>query len=54
MVEQESTYSGLAVIKSVGTERLVNFPNLSWLNMVSKILSTILNSLIIIFKAIRN
>lgn len=51
MMEQENTYNGSGVM---GTEKLVNFPNSSWLSIVSKFLSAVLNCLIIIFKAMRN
>lgn len=54
MVEQENTYHDLAVIENMGTERLVSFPNLFWLNEISKTLSAILNCLKIIFKDIQN
>lgn len=51
MMEQENTYNGLVVIEGMGTEKLLNFPNSSWLSRVSTILSVILNCLVIIFKA---
>lgn len=44
MVKQENTYNGLAIIEIMGTERLVNFPNSTWLNIVSKILSALFNT----------
>lgn len=54
-MEQENTYDGLGVIEGRhGHGKASKLPNSSWLSIVSKILSAVLNCLIIIFKALRN